>query len=381
MYKISFVTFGCKVNQYETECMKSLFREAGFVIAEKVISADAVVINSCTVTASGDSRTMTALRKLRKALPDAVIALTGCYPQANREEAEKIEEADIIVGTKERGAIVKLVSGCLRERSRIVRLSDYTNDDVFEPLRCTEFDNNTRAFVKIQDGCNQFCSYCMIPYARGRCRSKSMDLLYDEVMEGEKVSGTLSKHEYADLGLSVKWATCNIGAEKSEYDGEHFAWGELTAKDKCAWENYSHTSFVDSTTLTFKKYSPEDYDRRLSLSDDVARQKWGSPWRIPTREQAEELIMFTCRKATIRGSQHGYLLTGPSGNSIFLPMSGQVTEEGLNWVGNYGYYWTSDLHDDNKYYETADVLFLSSDEFVLGYKYRYKGYSIRPVAE
>ncbi|WP_295087972.1 tRNA (N(6)-L-threonylcarbamoyladenosine(37)-C(2))-methylthiotransferase MtaB [Ruminococcus sp.] len=181
MYKISFVTFGCKVNQYETECMKSLFREAGFVIAEKVISADAVVINSCTVTASGDSRTMTALRKLRKALPDAVIALTGCYPQANREEAEKIEEADIIVGTKERGAIVKLVSGCLRERSRIVRLSDYTNDDVFEPLRCTEFDNNTRAFVKIQDGCNQFCSYCMIPYARGRCRSKSMDLLYDEV--------------------------------------------------------------------------------------------------------------------------------------------------------------------------------------------------------
>ncbi len=204
---------------------------------------------------------------------------------------------------------------------------------------------------------------------------------YYGVMEGEKVSGTLSKHEYADLGLSVKWATCNIGAEKPEYDGGHFAWGELTAKDKCTWENYSHTSFIDSTTLTFKKYTPEDYNHRLSLSDDVARQKWGSPWRIPTRDQAEELIMFTCRKATIRGSQHGYLLTGPSGNSIFLPMSGQVTEEGLNWVGNYGYYWTSDLHDDNKYYETADVLFLSSDEFVLGYKYRYKGYSIRPVAE
>ena len=181
MYKIAFVTFGCKVNQYETECMRALFLENGFAAAEKALSADAVVINSCTVTASGDSRTLTALRKLRKVLPDAVIALTGCYPQANREEAEKLTEADIIIGTKDRSSIVGLVKACLEKRSRVVNISDYSADDVFEPLRCTKFDNNTRAFVKIQDGCNQFCSYCMIPFARGRCRSKPMDLLYDEV--------------------------------------------------------------------------------------------------------------------------------------------------------------------------------------------------------
>ena len=181
MYKVYFITFGCKVNHYETECMKSLFREADFEIIEAPDNADAVVINSCTVTSSGDSRALAALRKTRAALPDAVIALTGCYPQANREEAEKLSEADIIAGTKFRSHIVGMVKGCLETRSHIVNIEDYSSDDVFEPLKCTRFDNNTRAFVKIQDGCNQFCSYCMIPYARGRCRSKSPEVLRDEV--------------------------------------------------------------------------------------------------------------------------------------------------------------------------------------------------------
>ena len=181
MYKINFITFGCKVNHYETECMKSLFREAGYEITEELSEADAVVINSCTVTSSGDSRALTALRKTRTALPDAVIALTGCYPQANRDEAAKLPEADIIAGTKSRARIVELVGSCLENRSRVVELSDYSSEDKFEPLQCTRFDSNTRAFVKIQDGCDQFCSYCMIPFARGRCRSKPVDVLREEI--------------------------------------------------------------------------------------------------------------------------------------------------------------------------------------------------------
>ena len=180
MYKICFVTFGCKVNHYETECMRSMFRDAGYVITDKAVSADAVVINSCTVTSSGDSRALAALRKLRSAMPEAVIALTGCYPQANRGEAEKLGEADIITGTKDRSAIVRMVTECLAERRRIVDIKAYSSGDIFEPLKCTQFDSNTRAFVKIQDGCDQFCSYCMIPFARGRCRSKPLPLLYEE---------------------------------------------------------------------------------------------------------------------------------------------------------------------------------------------------------
>ncbi|MCR4639198.1 tRNA (N(6)-L-threonylcarbamoyladenosine(37)-C(2))-methylthiotransferase MtaB [Ruminococcus sp.] len=181
MYKINFITFGCKVNHYETECMKSLFREAGYDVTEDMTEADAVVINSCTVTSSGDSRALAALRKARAALPEAVIALTGCYPQANREEAAKLSEADIIAGTKSRAHIVELVGDCLVNKSRVVELSDYSSEDLFEPLKCTRFDSNTRAFVKIQDGCNQFCSYCMIPFARGRCRSKPVEVLREEV--------------------------------------------------------------------------------------------------------------------------------------------------------------------------------------------------------
>ena len=181
MYKINFITFGCKVNHYETECMKSLFREASYEITEELTEADAVIINSCTVTSSGDSRALAALRKTRAALPDAVIALTGCYPQANREEAAKLSEADIIAGTKSRAHIVELIGDCLENRTRIVELSDYSAEDIFESLKCTRFDSNTRAFVKIQDGCNQFCSYCMIPFARGRCRSKPVDVLREEI--------------------------------------------------------------------------------------------------------------------------------------------------------------------------------------------------------
>lgn len=181
MYKVFFITFGCKVNYYETECMKSLFRESGFEIGTELSSADAVVINSCTVTSSGDSRVLSALRKTRAMLPNAVIALTGCYPQANSEDAEKITDADIILGTKNRSIVADLVLDCLNEKKRIVRLSDYTADEPFEPLKCTRFDDNTRAFVKIQDGCNQFCSYCIIPFARGRCRSKPIEDIRSEI--------------------------------------------------------------------------------------------------------------------------------------------------------------------------------------------------------
>lgn len=183
MFRVFFITFGCKVNHYETECMKSLFRERGFEILRSQEGADAVVINSCTVTSSGDSRVLAALRKARAALPDAVIALTGCYPQASPDEAAKLTDADIIVGTKDRSGIPALVEECLADRHRIVSISPYIKGEPFEPIVCSRFDDNTRAFVKIQDGCDQFCSYCMIPFARGRCRSKPLEIVRQEIAD------------------------------------------------------------------------------------------------------------------------------------------------------------------------------------------------------
>jgi threonylcarbamoyladenosine tRNA methylthiotransferase MtaB len=183
MYKVLFITFGCKVNQYETECLKELFRKHGWEISDKNDNLDAVVINSCTVTSSGDSRVLTALRRAREMYSSAVIVLTGCYPQADPEGAAKLEEADIICGTKDRSLIPEMVEEFIRERKRKVWLPEHERGELFEPLKCTRFEDNTRAFVKIQDGCDRYCTYCIIPYARGHCRSKPMELLREEAEE------------------------------------------------------------------------------------------------------------------------------------------------------------------------------------------------------
>ena len=212
MYKVFFITFGCKVNQYETECMKSAFLKYGYEISDSLKSADAVVINSCTVTSSGDSKVLTALKKTRKQLPDAVIALTGCFPQANKAEAEQVKDADIIIGTKNRSVLPETVSECLKSRSRKVMIADYSKDDPFECLDCPSFDNNTRAFIKIQDGCSQFCTYCIIPYARGRNRSKPVETVRKEIEEvAEK-----GKQEIVLTGINLAFYGTEYGLDLAD---------------------------------------------------------------------------------------------------------------------------------------------------------------------
>lgn len=179
--KVFFAGFGCKVNQYETESIKADFISEGFETADEITSADVIVINSCTVTSSGDSKSLYFLRKARKDNPEAVIVLTGCMPQATPEIAESIPEADIVTGTKERGNIVSLVKEFTKSRNQIVSIGKYCASDKFEEIIPGDFREKTRAFVKIQDGCNQFCTYCIIPYARGRCRSKPLDILEKEI--------------------------------------------------------------------------------------------------------------------------------------------------------------------------------------------------------
>lgn len=181
MYKVYFIIFGCKVSQYETECLKSCFSSAGFEVTENEEEGDVFVINSCTVTGSGDSKSLYAVRKLRRKYPDSVIVLTGCLPQASPEISGKIPEADIVTGTREREKLPSLVMQIIENRSHIVDIPEYTSNDAFEDISNQGVSDKTRAFLKIQDGCNCFCSYCIIPYARGRCRSKPMDSLVKEV--------------------------------------------------------------------------------------------------------------------------------------------------------------------------------------------------------
>ncbi len=180
MYKVFFITFGCKVSQYETECLRSCFISRGFEIALAEEEADVFVINSCTVTGSGDSKSLYAVRRLRRFYPQSVIVLTGCLPQSNKDIENLCPEADIITGTKEREIIPVLVEKSIAEKSRFVHIPDFLAGEKFEDIPYESTFSQTRAFMKIQDGCNCFCSYCIIPYARGRCRSKTIESVKSE---------------------------------------------------------------------------------------------------------------------------------------------------------------------------------------------------------
>ncbi|MBR4225088.1 MAG: MiaB/RimO family radical SAM methylthiotransferase [Oscillospiraceae bacterium] len=174
---IHFITFGCKVNMYETECIRHLFEKAGFTSTDDPTDADIFVINSCTVTHESDVKLLKALRRIRREHPDAVIVLMGCYPQVH--DIPSYIGADIVTGTKDRAKIVDMVKVFMRERSPIVSLPS-VDDAQYEILTAPTIHGHTRGFIKIQDGCSMRCTYCIIPYARGKVRSKPIDIIRRE---------------------------------------------------------------------------------------------------------------------------------------------------------------------------------------------------------
>lgn len=204
---IYFITFGCKVNFYETENMKQSFSESGFSVSNAESGADIFVVNSCTVTGTGDKKLKKELRRLRRSYPTSVIVLTGCFPQAFTEEAEKISEADIVTGTKKRAELPKLVERFISEKSRVVNVCPYTRDEKFEDMRNSGYENNTRAFLKIQDGCGMFCSYCIIPYSRGNFRSKPVESIIAET-EGFAAAGY---KEIVLAGINLSFYGVDLG--------------------------------------------------------------------------------------------------------------------------------------------------------------------------
>lgn len=211
MWKAAFSTLGCKVNQYETECMQQQFEAAGFAIVSDREPADAYVINSCTVTGEGDKKSKQLLRRLRRQNPDAVIALTGCFPQAFPEEAARLTEADIITGARERAKLLGEVTRLLEARGQgrptepFVDIPPHERQECFEPMAADKLSDHTRAFVKIEDGCDRWCSYCIIPKARGPIRSKPL-----EAMEAELAA--LARNGYREVVL--------VGINLSSYGKE-----------------------------------------------------------------------------------------------------------------------------------------------------------------
>lgn len=182
MNKAAFYTLGCKVNQYETEAMAELFTEAGYEICDFSEAADVYVINTCSVTNIGDRKSRQIIRRARKTNPDAIIAVTGCYAQTSPEEILSIEGVNLVLGTQDRKNIVSYVEK-LDSTSHINGVADIMHTHEFEELKITKYTDRTRAFIKIQDGCSQFCSYCIIPYARGPVRSRPEDEIISEIQQ------------------------------------------------------------------------------------------------------------------------------------------------------------------------------------------------------
>lgn len=181
LIRIAFTTLGCKVNQYETEGLMELFRQQGFFVVEPEEDADVYVINSCTVTASGDKKTRQLIRRMKKRNPAAVVALTGCYPQAFPQEAAAIPEADVITGAKNRQGLVAAVKQALATGQRVVAIEPHERGEAFESMSVSGLRGRTRAYLKIEDGCERYCSYCIIPTARGPIRSKPLEEIRSEV--------------------------------------------------------------------------------------------------------------------------------------------------------------------------------------------------------
>ena len=180
--RVTFYTLGCKVNQTETGALAQLFEENGYTVVPGGEAADVYVVNSCTVTNFGDQKSRKWLRRAKRENPGAVTVLTGCYPQAFPQEAAAIAEADVVTGSGNRRAILRDVQRVLDgEAERVVDIRPHEKGEQFEELPMDKFAEHTRAFVKVEDGCNRQCAYCVIPRARGPVRSRSEQSILQEL--------------------------------------------------------------------------------------------------------------------------------------------------------------------------------------------------------
>lgn len=176
---VAFYTLGCKVNQYETNAMKQKFIEKDYEIVEFEEVADIYVVNTCTVTNMSDRKSRQIIRRAKESNKDSLLVVTGCYAQVAKDELEKIEDVDIVIGNQEKKDIVTFVEE--KQKEKIEKVSDILYEKSFAEFGSSTYTDKTRAVIKVQDGCDRFCSYCIIPYARGRIRSRKPEEVIAEI--------------------------------------------------------------------------------------------------------------------------------------------------------------------------------------------------------
>ena len=181
MKTVAFITLGCKVNQYETNSMIQKFVEQGYKILEPEQKADIYVVNTCTVTNVSDRKSRQMLRKVKKINKNAIIVACGCYVQVAKEEVKKMQEIDLILGNNEKKQIVEIVENYIKNKNKKEKIENVMDQKEYVELGETSYTEKTRAVIKVQDGCDRFCTYCIIPYARGRVRSRNPKNIISEI--------------------------------------------------------------------------------------------------------------------------------------------------------------------------------------------------------
>ncbi len=285
MKRVASHALGCKVNQYESEAIAELFAERGYEIVSIDDTADIYVINTCTVTNFGDKKSRQLIRKVKRQNPDSIVAAVGCYAQTAPEEIKKIDGVNLIIGTRGRRDIVELVESYRPEMGVISTVGEIAREREFEHLSISKLADRTRAYLKIQDGCSQFCSYCIIPYARGPIRSRDPEDIIDEVhilAENGFKEIILTGIHVASYGKDLRGTTLldvirrvqeTKGIERIRFSSvepniitEEFM-SELSKMDKVC--DHFHLSLQSGCDRTLKrmnrKYDTEGYMRAVEL--------------------------------------------------------------------------------------------------------------------
>ena len=286
----AFLTLGCKVNQYETDAMEELLAGAGYDIVDFKDQADVYIINTCSVTNIADRKSRQMIHRARKNNPEAVVVAAGCYVQASGEAIKEQGAADILIGNNKKKDLPAILDDYFAARQQITEVIDISADKTSEDLNIHKVSGHTRAYVKIQDGCNQFCSYCIIPYARGRIRSKEPEAVIREITDLAKagykevvLTGIHLSSYGKDLGTGegpdidllsiIKRVNAIQGIERIRLGSlepriitEDFVRGLLDCDKLCPHFHLSLQSGADETLKRMNRhYSTLDYEKALAI--------------------------------------------------------------------------------------------------------------------
>lgn len=290
--KAAFLTLGCKVNQYETDAMRELLEAAGYDIVDFKERADVYIINTCSVTNMADRKSRQMIHRARKKNPDAVVVAAGCYVQAAENELKEKGIADVLIGNNKKKDIVRILEEYFQKGEKTAEVLDISCTNEYESLTIHKINEHTRAYIKIQDGCNQFCSYCIIPYTRGRIRSKQPEDVIREIRalarEGYKevvLTGIHLSSYGMDFPEENRTDLLAVIENVQEIDGierirlgslepriitEEFAQGLKKCSKVCPHFHLSLQSGCDETLKRMnRKYTAEEYKKALAILRDT----------------------------------------------------------------------------------------------------------------